>query len=89
MGNVATMYADHLTLAHAVWWVEEIPNMTSPCQSFSLNKPVYELVKLIGDGVGVDKDPFVFYTVKGTFVLHKVERNLRVHAINNLEHTQC
>lgn len=43
MGNVATMYADHLTLAHAVWWVEEIPNMTSPCQSFSLNKQASEI----------------------------------------------
>lgn len=43
----------------------------------------------MGMGVEVDEEPFVFYIVKGSFVPHVAERNLHVHAINNVECTQC
>lgn len=91
MSNVATMCADHLTLAHTVCvgTTKGIPSTTSPLGRFPSNKPVYELVQLMGLGAGVDEEPFRVYTVNGTFVLHVVERNLHVHAINNLECTQC
>lgn len=52
-------------------------------------KLVYELVQLMELGAGVDEEPFVFYSVKGSFVLHVAERNLHMQAINKLECTQC
>lgn len=70
MGNVATMYVDHLPLPLAVLRVGEIPNTVKiHLRACPPNKPVEELVKLIGGGVGVDKNPFVFYAVEGALVL--------------------
>lgn len=47
---------------------EKFPTQLIHLRAYHPNKPAEELMKLIGGGVGVDKDPFVFYAVEGALV---------------------
>lgn len=47
---------------------EKFPTQLIHLRACPSNKPVEELMKLIGGGVGVDKNPFVFYAVEGALV---------------------